>query len=424
MAPLFKRLGLAASGLIAMLCGLAWFAGSPQSSVPRAPAGHKGAFHEVSQQPLSIKATIKGLVAAGKTVPVNAPFDGGVREKHVQFGDQVEVGDILVTMDRFEIETRLRDAQSAALKAAMALEQLTRWADGAEVGRAKRAAEAAESGLAKAERQAAEARGLVERGIISRNEYEGIVEQRDAQSMARVSAQDDLRAAMARGDAKNRRLAELEHTNAKLRLAELQDQFDGAVVRATVAGIVMRPPLNASLTASMTTTIEPGARVSRGQSIFSIADVNALVVVGRADENDVNALRVGMEVEIDSDAFPGEPISGRLTSVSAEADSAQTGKAPTFEVRALLGSVAPARRAAIRIGMSARMTVTLRSDPKAVQIPISAVRNAPTNPTVQILGSDGVGVSERSITLGVTTELGVEVLSGLQIGEKIALNRR
>jgi HlyD family secretion protein len=423
MASLTQKLGLGAAGVVVALGALAWFAGSLQSSVPQAPAAYRGAFHEVVQQPLSIKATIKGALAAGKTVPVNAPFDGGVREKHVQFGDQVAQGDILVTMDGFEIETRLREAQSSALKTAMALEQLTRWADSADVARAKRTAEAAETSLAKAERQAAEARTLMERGIVSRNEYEGLAEQRDAQRMASISARDDLRAALARGDAQNRRLAELDHTNAKLRLAELQTQHDGAVIRAAVSGIVMRPPVNAGLSGAIATTIEPGARVARGQAIFVIADVNALVVVGKADENDVNALRVGMAVEIESDAFPGDPIAGRLISVSAEADSAQTGKAPTFEVRALLGAVEPARRDAIRIGMSARMTVTLRSDPKAVQIPLSAVRNASTNPTVQVLKPNGAGISERPITLGATTELGVEVLSGLQIGEKIALNR-
>jgi HlyD family secretion protein len=421
MAPLAKRLAFAAVGCVVLLIGFAWFSRGATPTVSPEPKPYQGRVHLVSYEPLSINVSIKGNVAAGKTVPVIAPFDGGIQERRVQIGDRVEAGDILVTMETLEIETRLRDAQAAALRTKMALELLSGWSGAPEVLRAKRAVDAAAAGLAKSERQVAESKSLLERGIISRNEYDGLVEQRDAQQWANASARDDLQSALKRGDANNRRLAELEHANAMLKLDELQQQYDRAKVRAAVSGIVMRPPAILGPLASTTAPVEPGARVARGQCLFVIADADALVVVGRADEADVNTLRVGMEIEIESDAFPGTPIPGHLISVSAEADPGQSGKPPFFEVRAALNAVDASRRAAIRIGMSARMTIVLRANPMSIQIPMLAVRNASTAPIVRVLGLKDGETSERSIVLGATTVRGVEVLSGLEAGERLAL---
>src|SRR5207237_5174461 len=62
------------------------------------------------------------------------------------------------------------------------------------------------------------------------------------QTCALPISEQDLTATLARGGADSRRLAELELENAKARLADVQRQADGTIVRAPVAGVIVKPP--------------------------------------------------------------------------------------------------------------------------------------------------------------------------------------
>jgi len=370
------------------------------------------------------RVTILGTIGAGKTVAVVSPFDGTVRERRLELGARVVAGDVLAVMDGGEVESRFREAQSAMLKATMALDALDRWDNSPDVIRTRRALESAKATLNASERQVTETKVLLDRGIVSRNEYDGLVQQRDTQRISVASAQQDLQTTLDRGSADNRRVAELELANARARLADLKQQVDGTMVRAPATGILTRPPISAPSVQQMPPMIiDPGVRLSRGQPMFAIADTETLVVTGKADEVDVNQLRIGQDVAISSDAFPGDPIAGRLVSVSAEADGGSGGstRAPSFEVRGAFKPEGSPRRELIRLGMSARMVVEIEANAQAIIVPIEAVRDAPSAPAVLVQDPRSGEVHVRNVTLGTTNERGVEILSGLSVGDRIIL---
>ncbi len=408
-------------GAVTGLAALGWFWTRPSPDrtglVAAAPARERAIA--VAPVATATRLTLIGTVGPGKTVAALAPFDGVIRERHAQLGARVATGDILVVMDAGEVESRLREAQAAFLKSSMAIDLLNRWSTSPDVTRARRAQETAEASLAVIERQVTETKKLLDRGIVSRNEYDGLVQQRDAQRSTATGSRLDLQTALERGSADNRRLADLELQNAKSRFADIQAQADGAVVRAPVDGIVTRPLLPAQ-NAQVPPAIEAGARVTRGQAIYSIADTATLVVTAKADEIDINRLAIGQAVLIDGDAFPGQTIPGRIVAISAEADPGQgSGRAPAFEVRAAFpGNTGPARDR-IRIGMSARMQIELASNPKAIVVPIDAVRDPMTDPSVQVRDPRDGSVRSRKVTLGATHEQGIEILSGLEAGDSV-----
>lgn len=388
---------------------------------PGGPAGPDVAAGErtiaVARVAVSSSITLVGTVGPGKTVAAVAPFDGVIGERRAQLGAPVEAGDVLVVMEAGEVGTRLREAQAASLKSAMAVALLDRWADSPDVVRARRALEAAEASLLLNQRQVAETKKLLDRGIVSRNEYDGLVQQRDMQRNTAAGARLDLQAALDRGSADNRRLADFELQNATSRLADLQAQADGGVVRAPVAGIVTRPPAGGQ-SGSPPVTIEAGARLSRGQPLFSIADTTTLVVIGRADEIDVNRIRIGQAVSIRGDAFPGDPIPGRIVAIGAEADAGPAGgRIPTFEVRAAFSGRTNARPHPIRIGMSARMEIETAADPGAIVVPIEAVQDPATRPSVRVRDPRSDAITSRSVVLGPTNARGIEIVEGLEPGD-------
>lgn len=369
------------------------------------------------------RVTILGMIGAGKSVAVVSPFDGTVRERRAELGARVNTDDILVMMDGGEAESRFREAQSALLKASMALDVLNRWDNSADVMRARRTLESAEAALSTYERQAAETKALFDRGIVSRNEYDGLVQQRDTQRVGVASARQDLQTTMERGNENNRRLVELDVANAKARLSDLKQQVDGTIVRAPVAGILTRPPASGSATIQTPTVMDPGVRLTRGQPIFAIADTQTLIVTGKADESDVNQLRIAQSVTISSDAFPGDSITGRVIGVSAEADSGVggTARAPSFEVRAAFTGRSDDHPQPIRLGMSARMTIETRNNPSAIVVPIEAVRGSSTAPIVRMRDPRTGKERDQAVVLGTTNESGVEIIKGLDIGVTIVL---
>lgn len=347
------------------------------------------------------------------------PFDGVVREMKVQFGDRVSSGDVLLVLDSSEIEMRLRDAQSGVLKATMTLESLDHWETGPDVMRAKRTLEGAEASLAKLERQVVETKGLLDRGIVSRNEYDTLAQQRDSQKLAVAGAKQDFTTALKRGSPEGRRVAELDLENARAKLAEARREFDGAIVRASASGIVLRPP--PPVTAAPTTLVDTGAHVQRGQTALMIADLASLVVSGKVDEIDISHIRIGQAVSITSDAFPEFSLSGRIIGASAEADQDASTHAPTFNVRAAIPKLNDGAHGTIRIGMSARMTVDLNEAPTAIVIPINSVEVRPGGATVRVIDQQTGIVHEQAVTLGATTPTGIEITSGLASGDVLQI---
>ena len=142
------------------------------------------------------------------------------------------------------------------------------------------------------------------------------------------------------------------------------------------------------------------------------------MVTGAVDEVDVNRVKIGQLVKIESDAVPGGAISGRIVGISAEADGqGRNGEAPTFAVRATFVATGEALQQTIRIGMSARMTIETYSNPQSIILPPTAIIDASTVPKVRLQDDDGNSVVP--ITLGGSFPEGIEVLSGLKFGDRV-----
>ncbi|MCK1651594.1 HlyD family efflux transporter periplasmic adaptor subunit [Bradyrhizobium sp. 149] len=406
----------AALASIVAMSPAAWFWQGVISTPQSAPQPTSRVF-KIVPSAVTSRLTITGTLKPGRTAPIVAPFDGFVLERKAQLGDRVAAGDTVLIMDTAEAQSRVREAQAILLKATMAFDVLVRWERSPDVTRAKRALENAEAALAIVERQVSETKTLLDRGIVSRNEFDGLVQQRDTQRMAADSSRLDLQTMLDRGNAENRQLADLEVKNALARLGDLKHQLDGSTVVAPSAGVLVRPPV--AMPSSQTALLsEPGSRVSRGQPLFAVADLTGLVVTGKIDEVDINRVHVGQPVTISSDAFSGEVL-GRIVAVSAEASGDQSASsAPSFEVRAAVRAQG-ALLGSMRVGMSARMTIELASDAGALIVPVEAVRGTLAEPRVRVRDPESGQEHDRRVALGATSERGVQVLNGLEAGEII-----
>ena len=389
---------------------------------PSAISAASGEFRtfKVLPAPIAVRLSFMGTVIPGATVPVMAPFEGVIREKRAGLGDRVQAGETLIVMDTSEIEMRFREAESALLKAQLNADSLSKWETGPEVTRARRTLATAEVALEHAQRQERETKALFDRGIVPRMEYDGAGQQLNSQRLQVEAARQDLEALLERGNASNRRLADIELANAKARFDAIRAQIGGSEVKAAATGILSRPP--ASGMPGEAARIEPGARLNNGLVLFTIADTQRLLVSAKVDEVDVNRIQINQAVEIDGDAFPGKPMRGRIISVSAEAAQSESiGRNASFDIRAAILEADEEQRAAIRIGMSARITIEVYSNPQALVVPHEAISNIGGVSHVRVYDPATEKDASVPVVTGVSTETGVEIRSGVAPGTLIVL---
>ncbi|MDB5415542.1 MAG: hypothetical protein JWR10_3877 [Rubritepida sp.] len=372
-------------------------------------------------QLVSARIAVVGVLEPGANVSVVAPFDGTVRERLFRYGGAVTRGDVLLRMDRGEVETRLREARAAEIRSRQRVDELRGWAQGFEVARARRGLAGAELETANLRSRVGQSAMLLGRGIIPAEEHRNLLQQQRTQDLQMQAAQQDLAATLARGDELNLRTAELELQNTEARRVEIENDLGNSEVRAQVSGVVLMPPEQQG-GGQRRETIEAGTRVSRGQAMFSIGDLASFLVRGQIDEIDVNQVRPGQAVTVTGDAFGGDTLTGRVASVAAQASSEQGGMGrgmPSFAVSIAITDLTDVQRARLAVGMSASLSIITHESPDAVVLPPQAIRDEDGTRIVRV--REGMRIVSRPVTLGISTPDGVEIRTGISPGDIVVL---
>jgi len=173
----------------------------------------------------------------------------------------------------------------------------------------------------------------------------------------------------------------------------------------------VRSPIRGVITEKV---VEAGDVVGTNSRLFSIADVSTMVVRVSVSELDVVEIAAGQEVDVRFDAYPGEMVVGRVRRVFPSADPGT--RLVPVEV-ALEG--AEARRMA-RPGFLARVTFALDPHPGALLAPAMAVVSRPGGQGVFVVG-EGNMVAFRSVTTGASQDGRVELLTGVEAGDRVVV---
>ena len=407
-----------AAGAILLVGGIAAWLSLPATSLPAdiSPSKMSRSTRVLSPQAVSSSIDIAGIIRTARAEPIIAPFEGVVISANFELGMPVVEGEPLLQLGTTEILARYRDAQSAFLRAAIALQELEDWETGSEVQRARRLLDASEAALASLQRQVDDTQALFDRGIVARNELETLIEQRDAQRLLVDGASADLNSVIARGGSERRELLELDEENTRSRVVELDALMKQAVIKAPISGIVVRPPNPG--TGWSPSNYQPGAKISTSEAIVSIAPTDRMTIVGNVDEIDVNDIAVGQSVTIESSSFGGSPIQGVVSAISSEAQPRDSASAPAlFEVRAEF-SIPVGADSSIKLGMSATMSVEIYENAAAIIVPPTSIRTSGEGTYLEILKDNGE-VAIVPVVIGRSFPAGVEILSGAAAGTRI-----
>ncbi len=374
----------------------------------------------VTPQPVSTSISLTGKLLPLQMVNLASPISGKVGQMLVRYGDVVKAGQPLVLMDTSEAQIKYREANAAFIKAQTAYHQMEKWESSSDVARAHRSLAKARLSLESQKKTLDESERLYKKGIIPATEYESAKHQYSNQQMDFQSAEEELKAALDKGNSENRKVSRFELDNAEARMRQAERDLAAATVTAPVAGIVMKPP--ASGQAKEGRTLERGTTFQQGELLLAIGDLSGFSVNAKVDEVDVTKIRLGQQVRVGGDAFPGEQLTGSIQSISPHAEDGEAGKGATsFGIRIVIDTVPEELKKKIMVGMTAHLDIIIYEKADALMVPIGAVLEEHGKRYVlRRKGATLVDPSEKvEITTGYTTQEAVEVTGGLQAGDLI-----
>ncbi|MDO9047390.1 MAG: efflux RND transporter periplasmic adaptor subunit [Methylobacter sp.] len=148
---------------------------------------------------------------------------------------------------------------------------------------------------------------------------------------------------------------------------------------------------------------------------IDLLDVSCLYVSAPIDEVDAPQIKTGMSACVSLDAFTDKRCSGTVSRIAPYVLEKEK-QARTVEVEVKLTD--PTDLKGLLPGYSADIEVLLTSKPQALRVPAEAVLE---NNRVLVMRADGL-LEERSFTPGLVNWNTVEVLSGLNAGDKVVLS--
>jgi HlyD family secretion protein len=90
-----------------------------------------------------------------------------------------------------------------------------------------------------------------------------------------------------------------------------------ALARTRLSHATVFSPLNGTV---LSKNAEPGEYVAAGTPVVTIADLREVWLRGYIPETDLGKVRLGQEVVVTTDSYPGKKYEGRITFISSEAE--------------------------------------------------------------------------------------------------------
>lgn len=372
--------------------------------------GKKGEFKQVTTQKVELKEIIETVSATGKIQPevevkISSEVSGEILEMPFKEGEQVKKGDLLVRVNPDLIQSALSRSQASFQNVRANLEQ-------------------AEATLKQAKADYDRNKGLFEKGVISRADWDRAIASFETATAGRSSAYYGVQSAAAT-------------------VNEARDNLSRTTIYA---------PMNGTISLL---SVELGERVvgtqqMTGTEILRVANLNNMEVEVDVNENDIVKVNIGDTTIVEVDAYLKKEFRGVVTEIAnSAAGTLAADQVTNFKVKVRiieesyseLTEGKPETFSPFRPGMTATVDVITNKREKAVSVPISAiVIKADTSSAKKVYGksiesdntssiseekfecvfvNEGGKAKLRVVKTGIQDDTNIEIISGLKEGDEI-----
>ena len=328
-----------------------------------------------------------GTMEAVDLVSVGAQVSGQIKKLHVKLGQRVKKGELVAEID--------------------SVSQLNQYnADRANLVSRKADLVAKEANLRIAQTRFEREKALYKKSATSREAYE------DAENTLALAK------------------AELTQVQSQIKQTELALDTD----RLNLSYTQITAPLNGTVVAVV---VEEGQTVNANQTtptIVQIADLNKMENNIEISEGDIGVIREGMPLEFTVLSLNNKVFSAHITSLdpglttlsdgqygkssSSSGSASSSSEAVYFYGKAVVDNP----EGLLRIGMTTENTITVDEVQNVITVPLIAVQTRRRHSYLEILTASGAP-EEREVQTGLSDGVRVEILSGVQEGEKVILGQ-
>lgn len=224
--------------------------------------------------------------------------------------------------------------------------------------------------------------------------------------------------------------AKSAYESSEANLAKAKRNLAYATITSPIDGVVI------------SRAVEEGQTVAAGfetPTLFTIAaDLTQMQVIADVDEADIGGVKEGQRVEFTVDAYPNDTFEGTVTQVRLEAT--EESNVITYEV--VISAHNPDLK--LKPGLTANVTIYIAERRDVVNIPVKTLRfvpdppsgkaqapeqatqpQAPANDSLRTVWvQEGQEWKPRQVKVGMDNGVNVEICSGLNEGEVVAVDRK
>jgi HlyD family secretion protein len=397
----------------------------------------------VVRQDLVAIVTASGEIKPRNYVDISANAMGRITEILVKEGDRVHKGQLLA-----KVESIQPQADVAAQRAALSSAEADSSASEAGVKAAEDNLLTLQASIDRASADLEHAKLELQRGqqlydakLIARQDYDQRKTTYDSQLAALHEAETRLTGARASKEQSAAQLASAQKRIAQNQamLTRLNDVLDKHYSVAPLDGMVTNLPVRAGETAVM------GIQNTPGSLLMTIADMSLITAEVKVDETDIVNVKLDQKAAIMIDAIPNRVFEGHVIEIGNTAILRSTGLAasqstissqeakdfkvviamdnPPEEIRPGLSctaKVTTASRSNILTAPIQALTVRQKSDLESNGTSNKAVADKAAKEEVQgVFVISGDRAVFRKVETGITGATDIEILSGLNEGDRI-----
>ncbi len=208
-----------------------------------------------------------------------------------------------------------------------------------------------------------------------------------------------------KGTLKSKKAA-LNKARFELAKTEIKAPLDGIVIHyVTFRNGIKRKP-------------REGDSVFVNQPILYLPDITQMVVNTKAREVDLHKIKLQQQGRIVVDAYPDADLTGELTFIGALATAEESSQSREKYFQVIFKVNEEDNR--LRPGMTCRISIQAKSSKAAIAVPIQAVFSGADDDFCYVKGLLG-GFEKREVVTGRLNEEFVEIVDGLQVGERVSL---
>jgi HlyD family secretion protein len=371
--------------IVALVGATGFYYKSTQSSGPKAMKVET-ALVEKAQIIQKVNAT--GKIQPKTQINISADVSAKITQLHVAEGQWVEKGTLLVELDREKYLASV-ESQQANVRAAQANAVLVK------------------ANKAQAERVWKRSKELVAKKLGTQSDLD--------------ASRSGYEVEMARYDSA---LEQVEQSRGVLKRAE--DDLSKTTMYAPMSGTISK--LNKE-----SGEIAIGSQFQE-DVIMTIANLTAMEALVNVDENDIIAIKLGQDAEIEVDALAGISIIGKVSEIATSAIAAQAGatnQKTEFEVKiAVIGD-----NNNLRPGMTASADIITETRDDVLSVPIQSVTVRTVDQLTEddafrdnkyVAGKDGfvevVFVEKAEKVTAIQVKTGIQSNELIEITEGLSLN--